>query len=491
MEAADGLFARNSLEVRGDRDLAACIVYEGSDRRGQGRRRRVVTILLRHQMLNRVCDFQRVRQAISVARTSTALAVSVLLASACLSTPTSAHSSRIVTPGAPVATTNPVLGQAAEFMGLFELGDFADQWSLLSPLARAQWPSAQARAAMLTDKFAGSVIDGYTLGEATPGASWTSPENLASQAGLWQVPVGVEFSDTSALEPAGVASSYLNQNLFVSWAGTVAAVVGEGPASLDAPILLPSRISKRTAQVPILMYHRVAPYPNPALYGTPYAYRLDYGLTVDPAEFSGQVDHLAANGYQAISLTRLADFLLYGLALPSKPVIFTFDDGLASPLEYAVPVLRAHGFTAVFFITTGLLGWSNKTQQYLRPDQVTQLVTEGFWAEDHTFADNVSLWGRSPAQLAPLVLATRQRLEALTGAPVQFLAYTGLWPYPQAATAGPRETMLFPELEAMGYLGGAVDARQDSDLETSTQLWQLPRVRVNPREALATFQGLL
>jgi len=323
------------------------------------------------------------------------------------------------------------------------------------------------------------------------GASWAGPENLASQAGLWRVPVGLEFGDASALEPTGVASSYQNLNLFVSWApGTAAAIVGEGPASLDAPILLPRQISKRTARVPILMYHRVAPYPNPALYRTPYDYRLDYGLTVDPAEFSGQVDHLAANGYQAISLTRLADFLLYGLPLPSKPVIFTFDDGRASPLEYAVPVLRQHGFTAVFFITTGLLGWHNKTQQYLRTDQVTQLVAEGFWAEDHTLADKVSLWGRSPAQLAPLVLATRQNLERITGAPVQFIAYTGLWPYPQAATAGPRETMLFPALVGMGYVGGAVDARQDSDQEVSTQLWQLPRVRVNPREALATFLGL-
>ena len=420
------------------------------------------------------------------------MAVIVLLVSACLSTQAPAHSSRIVPPGAPPTTTTPVLAQAAEFMSLFDLGDFADQWNLLSPLAKAQWPSALARAAMLTNKFSQRVIDGYSLGEALAGANWTSPENLVSQGGLWQVPVGVEFGDASALEPAGVATSYQNLNLFISWApGTAAAIVGEGPASLDAPILLPRQIRKRTARVPILMYHRVAPYPNAALYRTPYDYRLDYGLTVDPAEFSGQVGRLAANGYQAISLTRLADFLVYGLQLPSKPVIFTFDDARASPLEYAVPVLRQHGFTAVFFIPTGLLGWNNKTQRYLRTDQVIQLVAEGFWAEDHTLADNVSLWGRSPTQIAPLVLATRQNLERITGAPVQFIAYTGLWPYPQAATAGPRETMLFPELEGMGYMGGAVDARQDSELEVSTQLWQLPRIRVNPREALATFLGLL
>jgi len=106
-------------------------------------------------------------------------------------------------------------------------------------------------------------------------------------------------------------------------------------------------------------------------------------------------------------------------------------------------------------------------------------------------ADNTALWGRSPVQLAPLVLATRRALEKITTAPVQFIAYTGLWPYSQAASAGPRETMLFPELEGMGYMGGAVDARQDSDLEVSTQLWQLPRIRVNPHEALTTFLSLL
>ena len=443
-------------------------------------------------MLDFVCNRRCLRQSMSVTRMSLATVMIVTLASACMSTSAPDRSSFVTSPPPSPATTIPVIAQAAQFMSLFMGEDFADQWSLLSPLAQAQWPSGPARAAMLATKFAQSEIIGYSLGAAVPGASWASPENLARQGELWQVPVGIEFGNPSALEPAGVAVSYQNLNLFISWTpGTAAAIVGEGPASLDAPVLLPRQISKRSARVPILMYHRVAPYPNPAQYRTPYDYRLDYGLTVDPEEFTRQVTQLAANGYHAISLTRLADFLLYGLPLPSKPVIFTFDDGLASPLEYAVPVLRQHGFTAVFFITTGLLNWSNKTQQYFRSDQVKQLVTEGFWAEDHTLADNTALWGRSPAQLAPLVLATRRALEAITTAPVQFVAYTGLWPYPQAATAGPRETMLFPELEGMGYMGGAVDARQDSDLEVSTQLWQLPRIRVNPHEALATFLSLL
>jgi len=153
---------------------------------------------------------------------SIAIVTIVLSVSPCLSTQPPAHISVQVSPGAPPATTMPVPAQAAEFMSLFDSGDFVDQWNLLSPLAKAQWPSAQARAAMLTDKFAESEIIGYSLGKPMQGASWASPENLASQAGLWRVPVGLEFCHSPALQPMGVAFSYQNLHLFVSCAHVTA-----------------------------------------------------------------------------------------------------------------------------------------------------------------------------------------------------------------------------------------------------------------------------
>lgn len=404
----------------------------------------------------------------------------------------SQHVARNSTTPQPSPQAEFVKAQAERFMDLLQAGDYSDQWGLMSPIAQSQWPSAPARGSMLKAKFAGAQIRDVLIGEPTSGATWTSPENLVTVSGLWKVPVSITFDNGQRLAPVGAASTYLNLSLYLAQTEVEAPeVIGEGPASLDAPILLPAQVSQRQARVPILMYHRVAPYPTPSLYRTLYDYRLDYGLTVGPAEFAGQVDDLALHGYQAISLLRLSDFLLYGLPLPAKPVIFTFDDGRSSPLEYAVPVLRQHGFTAVFFIPTGLMGVRNRTQQYLTSQQVVQLSQDGFWVEDHTIADNVALWAAGVRQVDTIAGGSGKALQSLTGLPVQFIAYTGLWPYSNPAESGPSEGQLFAELARLGYVGAVVDAREDSNLELSTQLWQLPRIRVNPGETLGTFVSSL
>ena len=381
---------------------------------------------------------------------------------------------------------------AQAFVSDFASGDWDAQWSLLSPLARAGWPSQAARDAMLTQKFKAYPAASVTLGTPKANQTWVDRENLAQVGGLWSVEASVTLRGPAPPVPGGLTSTYASQPLYLSAApGGAASVVGEGPASYDAPLLPHAPVPAARAVVPVLMYHRVAPYPQRSLYSSQYAYNIDYGLTVSPQEFDAQVDYLAARGYHAVSLTRLYDWLLYGLELPSKPVVFTFDDGRASPLQYAVPTLVAHGFTAEFFVPTGLLGWNNQAQHYLTGAQVGELAAQGFWVEDHTLKDNVALWSLSPAQLAPIVEASRQRLESLTGTDVQFIAYTGVWPYPQAASAGPAEHQLFSYLGAIGYVGGVVDARIDSSQVLASEPWQLPRIRVNPEESIATFAALL
>ena len=416
-----------------------------------------------------------------------ALAVVALLVVACSGLPAA---TRAVVP--PPATVHPlppaerVAAEARRFMAALLAGQYDLQWAELAPAARAQWPSQQARSQMLAVKFAAARPIGFTLGTPTPGATWVSQEDLAVVGGLWRVPVGLTMASSPA--PAGVEAAYRSSALYLS-GGPTPQVVGEGPASLDAPIILPATIPARRLQVPILMYHRVAPYPSPSRYRTRYDYQLDYGLTVDPQEFAAQVGYLTAHGYTAISLTRLADALLYGLPLPLHPVVFTFDDGRASPYTYALPVLRRVGYTAVFFVPSGLVGWDDpaRPQQYLTADQLHELAASGFWVEDHTLKDDRPLWGVPEAVLSQLALDTRRALESITGQPIQWIAYTGQWPYPSASQAGPQEVALFSRLQSMGYVGGVVDARLDATTELSTQLWQLPRVRVGPNESLSEF----
>jgi len=377
------------------------------------------------------------------------------------------------------------------FLQQMQEGDYPAQWAELAPAARAQWPSSSQRSQMLAAKFSGSAsITSYTVGGAVPAPTWVDPEDPAVRvAGGYQVPVAVRFAHPRSLAPAGVAGLYQRLRLvLVLRPGAAPQVLGEGPASLDAPVIQPGRKVQRSAAVPILMYHVVAPFPIASQWNSGYAYRLEYGLTVTPGQFAAQIRFLAARGAHAISLTRLADFLLYGLALPPRPVVITFDDGRESPYQNAVPLLTQFGFTATFFVPTGLVGrfvtvrGGRNPQHYLSWGQVTQLAQGGFWVEDHTLHDNVSLWGLAAAEVAQLAGQTAAQLERHTGRAVQFIAYSGVWPYPTATGVGPAQRALFRQLAGLGYVGGAVDSRIDSDAQLTASIWQLARVRMNPNE---------
>lgn len=388
---------------------------------------------------------------------------------------------------------------AALFLHRFQEGKFAAQWAQLSPAARATWPSRAARTAMLARKFGRGEVSAIWVGRPLPGGVWTSHENPARAVGhTWRVPVAVRFRHPNRLRPAGVASAYSHLDLVLSLAGHHPLIVGEGPASLDAPLLVPARLPLRQTRVPILMYHRVGPYPARAQWTDAYGYAIEYGLTVSPAQFAAELHALAAHGYRAISLTRLTDALLYGLPLPPRAVVFTFDDGRQSPWTHAVPLLRRYGFTAEFFMCAGFAGETNQTpshlnvQHYLTWAQVSALSREGFWLEDHGQKDLQVLWDLSPGALRVEVGQSARVLAAHTHQPIQFVAYTGaLWPYPSATQVGPAQQALFPRLAALGYVGGLLDTRLPSVQERSTHLWQLPRVRVSPGESTARFLASL
>ena len=84
--------------------------------------------------------------------------------------------------------------------------------------------------------------------------------------------------------------------------------------------------------------------------------------------------------------------------------------------------------------------------------------------------------------MARLAGQTAAQLEQHTGRAVQFIAYSGLWPYPSATAVGRPQRALFAELAGLGYVGGAVDSRIDSDAQSTAAIWQLARVRMNPNE---------
>ena len=333
---------------------------------------------------------------------------------------------------------------------------------------------------MLAAKFGGEVR-AVTLGSPSVDPVWTQPEDPARQvADVWTVPVEVTFQWPQSLRPAGVAGLYAMTPLAIATgpAGGVE-VVGEGPASMDAPIILPRTVRSESVDVPILMYHLVDQIPPRSIEPSTYGWRLEIGLTTLPGEFDAQMAYLMGIHATSISLQHLADALLYALPLPPHSVVITFDDGRLSPWYNAVPLLRKDGFTAVFFPCSGLIGKMVGPQTYLSAADVQDLATTGFSVEDHTFNDARALFGASTATLNTLTNLTKTSLEQLTAAPVQFLAYTGIWPWPRASEGGAKEAGMFATLAGYGYVGGVLDVRVASDVETTAGLWQLPRVRID------------
>lgn len=102
-------------------------------------------------------------------------------------------------------------------------------------------------------------------------------------------------------------------------------------------------------ELPILMYHRVAP----AGAGVSRRYRQT------PEEFERQLALLRRLGCRPVSLAEWHAAVAHDRPLPRRGVMLTFDDGFQDFYEYAWPLLRRYGFTATVFLVADRIGGTN------------------------------------------------------------------------------------------------------------------------------------
>ena len=79
-------------------------------------------------------------------------------------------------------------------------------------------------------------------------------------------------------------------------------------------------------------------------------------MIVSPAQFEAQLEWLAKNRYQVLSLDELAAFLAGRQAVPQRSVVITIDDGYESVYRHAYPALKKYGFTATLFVYSDFVG---------------------------------------------------------------------------------------------------------------------------------------
>jgi peptidoglycan/xylan/chitin deacetylase (PgdA/CDA1 family) len=160
---------------------------------------------------------------------------------------------------------------------------------------------------------------------------------------------------------------------------------GPGPvAKQDAPpAVAGQRVAREVARVrtaldarqaergiPVLTYHGVAEQ------GGPYA--------VTPEDFAEQMAALDRAGYHTVSMAQF-DRWQRGLdvALPSAPILITFDDGIKSVWIHADRILAQHHFKATMFVITGRVG--THAPYYLSWPEIERMRDSGRWSlESHT-----------------------------------------------------------------------------------------------------------
>lgn len=174
--------------------------------------------------------------------------------------------------------------------------------------------------------------------------------------------------------------------------------------------------------LPILVYHRVVETPRPG----------DVPLTaITLARFEAQMALLHAEGYRALTMAEVVDYLKGG-AYPEKVVAIHFDDGWKSA-QMALPVLRRYGFAASFWIIAGLGG---PDSPHMGRDEIAALEAEPlFEVESHTLThpwedgDTLVDWaagrraGKSGEDAAFELTESRRLLEERLGRRIRYLAW--------------------------------------------------------------------
>ncbi|WP_295771022.1 polysaccharide deacetylase family protein [uncultured Mucilaginibacter sp.] len=169
-------------------------------------------------------------------------------------------------------------------------------------------------------------------------------------------------------------------------------------------------------QVPILCYHQIRDW-------RPKDSKTAKDYIVPIASFKEKIKMLADSGYHTILPDQLYAYLTTGAALPSKPIMLTFDDTDLDQFTIANPELKKYGFKAVYFIMTVSIGRPN----YMNKEQVKQLADEGNVIGSHTW-DHHNFKKFAGDDWKTQIDKPTKKLEEITGKKIEYFAYPfGLW----------------------------------------------------------------
>jgi len=217
-----------------------------------------------------------------------------------------------------------------------------------------------------------------------------------------------------------------------------------------------------SANATILMYHHIAVPPQSL---APLAAQ----YFVDPSAFGQQIYYLLANGFSIVSLERVVEALEGGSPLPAKAVAITIDDGWQDFWQNGLAVVQQYLVPVTLFVIADSDGGA-----YMTLSERQALAHAGVDVEAHTLT-HPFLTRLAPEEADSQVVASKKAIEKELGLPVRLFAY----PY------GDFNSLVITMVKGAGY--SAAFAGGPAPDESSSNLYQLPRVMVSRYDTPATF----
>lgn len=229
------------------------------------------------------------------------------------------------------------------------------------------------------------------------------------------------------------------------------------PSSTDAEAPGSRADRRERTQAVALMYHAVS---------RDDGHRYDPHYTIQEAAFGEQLGRIRAHAGHACSAREWLE------GRSHAQVLLTFDDGLASDHQVALPMLAAHGMTADFFVNPATVGRPG----YVGWEALREMAAAGMSIQSHGY-DHVHFTKLDPASLRESLYRARLQIEDRLGIEVTLLAPPG-----GRMPAGLAETA-----RAVGYRH--VLCSRPGILHAHDDRMPLPRMAVTAGMSARKFEG--
>jgi len=226
--------------------------------------------------------------------------------------------------------------------------------------------------------------------------------------------------------------------------------------------------------VQILMYHQVGDFSPMATHRATYC---------DFRRFRRQMAYLKFRGYRVLRMSEALQCLRGEMAIPPRAVMLTFDDAYENFYEYAFPILQKHGFPAMVYAISGMLGqpasWlaadNHPTPPLMSGARLRQLRSAGIDIGSHSVS-HIRLAEQSDERIREEVIRSKLELEDCLGEQVDHFCY----PY------GSYDSRVVEMVAEAGYLSATTCER--APLTAADNPLMMPRKAVSWGDSLV---GLL